>query len=405
LKVNLDEIKKAEITIRPYIIHTLLEISESSSKIAGFEVFLKFENLQRTGSFKIRGAANKLAALTSAEKRAGVVAASAGNHAQGVACMAQKLGIKATIFMPELSPLIKVVSTKRFGAEVVLKGSSYDEAYKNAREYQKKEGSTFIHPFEDEHIIAGQGTIGLEIFADLPEVDTVFVAVGGGGLISGIGAALKSLNPKVRVIGVQAEGADSMARSFHSRHVELISPTEKVSTIADGIAVKQPSQTMYEDFISKYCDDVVTINDDEIAKTIVFLMERAKSVVEGAGAAALAGLLAHKTLIKPKKAVAVLGGGNIDLNLIERIIDRGSQAAGRIAKFVVAAADVPGTLNRLTSFIAEKRANVLQINQTRLSEKISLKETLIEFTLETMGLDHVEIIKEGIRNLGFVIIE
>lgn len=405
MKVTLDDIKKAEETIRPYIIHTLLEYSESSSKMAGFDVLLKFENLQRTGSFKIRGAANKLAHLSEAEKKAGVVAASAGNHAQGVACMAQKMGIKATIFMPELSPLIKVVSTKRFGAEVILKGSSYDEAYANAKEFQKKHGATFIHPFEDERIIAGQGTIGLEIFADCPEVDAVFIAIGGGGLLSGVATALKALNPHIKVIGVQAEGADSMARSFHSHHIELPPSATKISTIADGIAVKQPSQVMYDDFISKVCDDVVTVNDDEIAKTVVFLMERAKAVVEGAGAAGLAALLAHKTKIKPKKAVALLGGGNIDLNLIERIIDRGSQAAGRIAKFTVVAADIPGTLNRLTSLIAEKKANVLQINQTRLSEKISLKEILIEFTLETTGLEHVQSIKEGIKSLGFAIIE
>lgn len=404
MKVNLDAIKKAEEVIRPYIIHTLLEQSISSSNMAGFEVFLKFENLQKTGSFKIRGAANKLAHLNAAEKKAGVIAASAGNHAQGVACMAQKMGIKATIFMPVLSPLIKVDSTKRFGAEVILHGASYDEAYAAAKEYQQKKGLIFVHPFEDEAIIAGQGTLGLEIFKDCPQAESVFIPIGGGGLLSGVATALKALNPKIKIIGVQAAGADSMAVSFNAHHFEEAS-IKKVSTIADGIAVKQPSKVMYDDFISKLCDDVVTVTEDEIAKTIVFLMERAKTVVEGAGAVSLAALLGHKTKLKVKNAVAVLSGGNIDLNLIERIIDRGSQAAGRIAKFSVAAADVPGMLNKLTSLIAEKRANVLQISQTRYSEKINLREILIEFTLETTGLDHVKAIKEGIKALGFVIID
>jgi threonine dehydratase len=404
VKVSFEDIKKAATTIKPYIFRTLLETSSSSSHLAGFEVFLKFENLQQTGSFKIRGAANKLAGLTTSEKNAGVIAASAGNHAQGVASMAQKLKIKATIVMPELSPLIKVVSTKRFGAEVILKGSSYDEAYSYALELQKKSGAIFIHPFEDPQVIAGQGTIGLEVFEDCPKADTVFIPIGGGGLLSGIATALKTLNSGIRIVGVQSEGADSMARSFHSGQVDL-SPQSKQSTIADGIAVKHPSKIMYDDFISKLCDDVITVNDDEIAKTIVFLMERAKTVVEGAGAAGLAGLFSKKTKVKPKVAVAILGGGNIDLNLIERIIDRGFQAAGRIAKLSIVAPDVPGTLNRISFLIAEKKANVLQINQTRLSDKINLRETLMELTLETTGLEHVSEIKNTLKLNNFVILE
>jgi threonine dehydratase len=391
LKVRLADIEKARELIKPHVTRTVMEHSANCSKLAGFDVFLKFENFQQTGSFKIRGAANKLSQLTPSERKAGVIAASAGNHAQGVASMAQKLGIKATIVMPELCPLIKVVSTKRFGAEVVLHGAAYDEAYQHALEIQKITGAVFIHPFEDEKIIAGQGTIGIEIFEDLPDVEVVFIPIGGGGLLSGIAVALKELNPKIKIIGVQSTGADSMARSFHSK--KLAMDLKPVSTIADGIAVKRPSPAMYESFISKLCDDIVTVDDDEIAKTIVFLMERAKAVVEGAGATALAALLAHKSDVKCKKAVAILSGGNIDLNTLERVIDRGLQVSGRLAKIVVAAPDVPGSLNKLTALIAEKRANVLHITHNRVSDRIHLRETIIEFTLETTGAEQIEEIK------------
>ncbi len=403
MKVTLEDIKKAAENIKPYIHQTLLEHSASLSDLVGADVYLKFENLQQTGSFKIRGAANKVSSLTQQEKSVGVIAASAGNHAQGVALVAQKLGVKATIVMPEMSPLIKVASTKRFGAEVILKGSAYDDAYQTALELQKKHGSIFIHPFEDEKIIAGQGTIGLEIINACPEVDVVYIAIGGGGLLSGIAIALKALNSKIKIIGVQASGADSMARSFKSK--KLVTNIQKVSTIADGIAVKQPSDVMYSQFISKLCDDVVTVNDDEIAKTIVLLMERAKTVVEGAGAVSVAALLSKKSNIKFKKAVAVLGGGNIDLNTLEKVIDRGLQEAGRLARILVSAPDVPGSLNRLTSIIAEKKANVLQINHNRVSDRIHLRETLIEFTLETTGPAHIVEIKKSFEAIGATILE
>ncbi|MDZ4676156.1 MAG: threonine ammonia-lyase [Oligoflexia bacterium] len=401
--MTLADIQKASLLIKPHINRTTLEYSANCSKLSGFDVFLKYENFQLTGSFKIRGAANKLIQLTDAEKKAGVIAASAGNHAQGVACIAQKLGIKATIVMPEQSPLIKVVSTKRFGAEVILKGVAYDEAYQHALTLQKISGAIFIHPFEDEKIIAGQGTIGLEIFEDIPDAEVVFIPIGGGGLLSGIAIALKSLNPKIKIIGVQAVGADSMAQSFRDK--KLVMELKPVSTIADGIAVKRPSQVMYDSFISKLCDDVVTVSDDEIAKIIVFLMERAKTVVEGAGASSLAALVAHKDKFKCKKAVALLSGGNIDLNMLERIIDRGFQVSGRLAKITVAAPDVPGTLNKLTTLIAEKRANVLQINHNRMSDRIHLRETIIEFTLETTGQDQIDEIKKGFVALGSKVIE
>lgn len=402
MKVSFKDIQKAQEAVQPYVRHTLLDYSASCSQIAGAEVFLKFENLQQTGSFKIRGAANKLSSLSPGERKAGVVAASAGNHAQGVAYVAQRLQTKAVIVMPEQSPLIKVVSTRRFGAEVILKGNNYDEAYEHALSLQKKNGYVFVHPFEDEAVIAGQGTLGMEIHQDCPEADLVFIPVGGGGLVSGVGLALKELNPKIKIVGVQAEGADSMVRSFRAK--AIVDPGSSPSTIADGIAVKRPSRAMYSDFISKICDDMVTVTDDEITQTIVFLMERAKTVVEGAGAVGVAALLAHKSGVKGKKAVAILSGGNIDLNILERIIDRGLQVAGRLARILVSAPDVPGSLNKLTQMIADKKANILQVNHNRISERIHLKETLIEFTLETTGPEQIEEIKKGFESLGSTVL-
>ena len=360
--------------------------------------FLKFENFQTTGSFKIRGAASKISSLSPLERSHGVIAASAGNHAQGVACIARKLGVKATIVMPELSPLIKIASTKRFGAEVILRGQNFDEAYEYALTLQKQQGYTFVHPFEDEKIIAGQGTLGLEIFKDCPDADSIFIPVGGGGLLAGVATALKALNPKIKIIGVQAAGADSMAQSFHN-HKVLLEPA-KVSTIADGVAVKRPSPQMYKDFISTLCDDFLTVSENEIAEAVVFLMERAKTVVEGAGAVSQAALMSKRTKLTLKKSISLLSGGNIDLNILERVIDRGMQKQGRLARIQVAAPDIPGTLTRLTQLIANKSANVLQINHNRLGDRIGLRETLIEFTLETTGVNQIEEIKAGFEALG-----
>jgi threonine dehydratase len=399
LKVSLEDIMLAEKIIKPYIQATPLGYSANASLVVGHEVFIKFENFQTTGSFKIRGAANKLSSLTEGERKKGVIAASAGNHAQGVACIAQKLGIKATIVMPEQSPLIKITSTRRFGANVILHGQAYDEAYLHALELQKKFDYTFVHPFEDEKIIAGQGTLGLEIFKECPDADSIFISVGGGGLLAGVATALKALNPNIKIIGVQASGAESMARSFHD-HKVLLEPS-KVSTIADGIAVKRPSAHMYEDFISKLCDDFLTVSEDEIAEAIVFLMERAKTVTEGAGAVSLAALMSKRTkLIGLKKSIALISGGNIDLNIIERVIDRGMQKSGRLVRILVSAPDVPGSLNKLTQVIAEKRANVLQVNHNRLGDRLGLRETLIEFTLETTGRDQIEEIRAAFEALG-----
>lgn len=399
MKVKFEDILKAQNNIKPIIKDTPLRHSLTYSEMMGFGVYLKLENFQRTGSFKIRGAANKLLQLSDSEKKKGVIAASAGNHAQGVACVAKLLKMKAVIVMPEKSPLIKVLSTKRFGAEVILKGENYDEAFEYSQTLQKKDGYTFVHPYQDEQIIAGQGTIGCEIFEDLKDATTVYISIGGGGLISGVATALKHLNPKIKIIGVQAHGASSMAESFKNK--ELIVNKKQVSTIADGIAVKKPSEEMYKSFISKLCDDVVTVTDEEIAQSIVLLMERNKTIVEGAGAAPLAALLNKKSKVIGNKAVVVISGGNIDLNLIERVIDRGLQVSGRLSRIVVASPDVPGAMHRLTSLIAEKGANILDITHSRVSDRIFLKETLIEFTLETTGPEQVKEIRDGFEKMGF----
>ncbi|MCC6278577.1 MAG: threonine ammonia-lyase [Oligoflexia bacterium] len=402
MKVSIKDIQEAEKKIREHIVTTPLDLSRSATTHLGESVYLKFENLQLTGSFKIRGAASKLSSLSSQEAQRGVIAASAGNHAQGVACMAHKLGIKATIVMPEASPLIKVLSTQRFGPEIILKGSNYDEAYAHALELQKSRGLVFVHPFEDEKVIAGQGTCGLEIQNQLPDVDVVYCAVGGGGWISGVATALKAFNPKIKIIGVQAAGAKSMHDSFKSK--KIVTLEKPVSTIADGIAVKRPSAVMYEQFISRLVDDMVTVSEDEIAHAIVFLMERAKTVVEGAGAASFAALMNKRSIIG-KKNLALLSGGNIDLNIIERVIDRGLQASGRLSRITVAAPDIPGTLNRLTTLIAERKANILQINHNRVSDRIALRETMIEFILESSGLEQIRLIKEDFERAGVKILD
>lgn len=400
---NLTSIENARKTIEPFVVRTPLELSFRASQRLGFDLFLKMEQRQRTGSFKIRGAANKLSNLTADEKKRGVIAFSAGNHAQGVASMAQKLGIKAVIVMPQASPLIKVSSTREYGAEVHLHGANIEECQAYLKDLQQKHGYTIVHPFEDPHIISGQGTIGLEIYEDLPDVDAVIIPIGGGGLISGIATALKSKNPKVRIVGVQSSAADGMTRLYQTK-VFSQEPKKHYSTIADGIAVKQPSQAMYEDYISKLVDEVATVTEDEIAEAMLFLLEKEKCVVEGAGSVALASLFSGKLSFKPKKAVAVLSGGNVDSNLIEKVVERGLQRTGRLITLNVRVPDVPGSLTKLTAVIAEKRANIIQIIHSRVSDKLALGETLIELTLETTGFEHIEALKEGLKSAGAILV-
>lgn len=396
MKVTFEDIQKARETIKDIINHTEMSHSISASKLLNSEVYIKFENTQRTGSFKFRGAYNKISNLSPEEKKRGVVASSAGNHAQGVALSASLAGVKATIVMPENASISKASATRGYGAEVVLQGEIYDEAFEHAKKLEKEHGFTFVHPYQDPFVIAGQGTIGIEILEKVPNLDTVIVPIGGGGLISGISLAVKSINPKCRVIGVQSDRFPGMSNLYKR---EPLSQVTRAATIADGIAIKKPSPEIYESFISKYVDEVVTVTDDEIAEAIVFLMERAKTVAEGAGAAAMAAAMS-RSLNLGKRCCIIVCGGNIDLNIVAKIIDRGQIIRGRLCELSVIVDDLPGNLSRLTRAIAEEKANILEVRHARVSKGLSLRETRIDFVLETSSIEHVEKIKKALEATG-----
>jgi threonine dehydratase len=397
MKVTLEDILKAREVLKTIARNTELDLSVSASQLLGTEIHLKYENTQRTGSFKIRGAYNKIANLTAEEKARGVVASSAGNHAQGVALSATLAGVKSTIVMPENAPLTKVNATRGYGANVILKGEIYDDAYEHARFLEKEKGYVFVHPYEDPFVIAGQGTIGLEIHERLPDLDTIVIPIGGGGLISGISTALKALNPKVKIIGVQSDQAPGMSQLFH--HQTPMPAKKRISTIADGIAIKHPSKQIYDDFISKNVDEVVTVSDDELAEAIVFLLERAKTLCEGSGAAAMAAVMNRKLQLGPKTCV-LLCGGNVDLNVIAKIIDKGQFKRGRLVELSVVVDDLPGNLHRLTQAIAEQKANILEVHHDRISKHLVLRETRIDFVLETSSPEHIEQIKAALVATG-----
>ncbi|MGM0498642.1 MAG: threonine ammonia-lyase [Bacillota bacterium] len=384
--VTLEDIKKAREKLKGVAVKTDLDKSRTFSKMSGNEVYLKLENLQRTGSFKIRGAYNKISNLTEDEKKNGVVAASAGNHAQGVALAATQMGIKSTIVMPEGAPIGKINATQGYGADVILSGESYDEAHAEEERFAKENGATIIPAFNDPDVIAGQGTIGLEILEDLPDVDVVITPIGGGGLLSGVAVALKESNPDIEVIGVEAANAACMAESMKEG---CLANLDKVDTIADGIAVKRPGDITYK-IISEYVDHVVTVEEEEIAHAISLLMERAKLIVEGAGATTLAAVLNDKINIHGKKIAIVLSGGNIDLDMISTIIDRGMIKAGRRISFETSLFDKPGALRDLLSVISETGANVISVTHDRLTPEISIKHAKVQVTLETKNAEHVE---------------
>lgn len=365
------------------------------------EVWLKPENLQLTGSFKLRGAYYKISQLSDEEKEKGVIACSAGNHAQGVALGATHNGIRALICLPAGAPISKIEATKGYGADVCLVPGVYDDAYAKAVELQKEYGYTFVHPFDDEKVIAGQGTIGLEIIQDMPDVDAVVVPVGGGGLISGVAFAIKSINPKIKVYGVQAEGASSMVDSLHEgERVHL----DKVSTIADGIAVKEPGVNTFE-MCRKYVDDIVTVNDDETASAILSLMENNKLVAEGAGAVAVAAVMFDKVPVKGKKVVCLVSGGNIDVNIINRIIVSGLTKNGRICRLDIQLDDKPGQLQAVTKVLATLGANVMSVNHERFGRKSSLNDCLLRVELETRNHEHIEEIRNALKEAGFEVLD
>ena len=366
--------------------HTPLDYSHAFSDLTGAEVHLKMENLQRTGSFKIRGATNKMAHLDDAERSAGVVTASAGNHAQGVALAADRAGVDAKIVMPEYAPVSKVEATRAYGAEVVLHGIDYDTAQEKAHGIETEEDRTYVHAFDDEHVMAGQGTLGLELVEDLPSLDTVVVPVGGGGLISGIATAVKANDPDTRVVGVQAEGASAMAQSLREGEpVEL----DAADTIADGIAVGKPGRATF-DVIEERVDRVVTVKDAVIARTLVDLLERSKTLVEGAGAIALAAVVEEAFEYEENEVIVpALCGGNIDLNVLRNVITRGLVEDGRYLKIRTTLKDRPGALEGLIGVIAGARANIYGIKHERTSLDTSVGATDVEIDLETRGHEHV----------------
>lgn len=364
------------------------------------QIHLKTENLQITGSFKVRGAYYKISQLSPEDKAKGVIACSAGNHAQGVALAAAKNGIKSLICIPDGAPISKVEATKSYGAQVCLVKGVYDDAYKKACELQKESGAAFIHPFDDPDVIAGQGTIGLEILEQLPDVDAVIVPVGGGGLISGVAFAVKTLNPNCKVYGVQASGAPSMVRSLEDHKVEAL---KGVSTFADGIAVKCPGDLTY-DLCSKYVDQVVTVTDDEIATAILALIEQHKLIAEGAGAVAVAAAMFNKVDIKGKKVVCLLSGGNIDVTILSRVIDRGLLKAGRSGQLTIEMLDKPGQLKEVSSIIADLGANVVSVHHDRAGENTGINACYLRIRMETRNHEHVEQIRQAIIKAGYHIV-
>nr|MBR6778122.1 threonine ammonia-lyase [Clostridia bacterium] len=363
----------------------------------GTELYLKTENLQVTGSFKVRGAYYKMSNLTKEEKERGVIACSAGNHAQGVALAAQKNGIKAVICLPDGAPISKVEATKSYGAEVCLVEGVYDDAYQKALQLRDEKGYTFVHPFNDEDVIAGQGTIALEIVEQLPDVDAVLVPIGGGGLISGIAYTIKTLKPHVKVYGVETKGAPCMKNAIEHGGLEKL---PSVSTIADGIAVKQPGDLTY-DFCSKYVDEIVTVTDDEISAAILALMETHKLVTEGAGAVGVAAVMFNKVDLKGKKAVCVLSGGNIDVTILSRVISRGLLMSGRNCQLMIELADRPGQLKMVAQVIADCGGNITSVRHERSNEGSDVNGCYLRIVLETRNFEHIEEIKQALKNAGF----
>jgi threonine dehydratase len=397
--IGLQDVEAALARIRDRIYLSPCARSETFSRLTGTEAYLKLENLQMTGSFKERGALNRLLTLTPAERERGLITASAGNHAQGVAFHAGRLGYPATIVMPETTPIIKVASTRAYGARIILSGSGYDEAYAEARRLEQAEGLTFVHPFDDPGVIAGQGTIGLELVEQVPDLDAVVVPVGGGGLISGVAVAVKGRRPGVRVIGVQTELLASMLAALEAGKPVTVEPAQ---TLADGIAVKRTGELTLE-HAKKYVDELVTVSEEEIASAILYLLEKEKTVVEGAGAVGVAALMQHKLRnLAGKRVVAVVSGGNIDVNLVARVIERGLVKDGRLIRVSVALQDKPGQLARVSSIVANLRANVIEVHHTRAFAS-RFGDTTLQLTLETRGPDHVLEILQALRERGYTV--
>lgn len=397
--MTLDNVYKARYVLREVVRPT--DVIYAPKLKPGTELYLKTENLQVTGSFKVRGAYYKISTLSDEEKKRGVIACSAGNHAQGVALAAQKNGIKAVICLPDGAPISKVEATRSYGAEICLVEGVYDDAYNKALELRDEKGYTFIHPFDDPDVIAGQGTIALELAEQVPDMDAIIVPIGGGGLISGIAYTIKTLNPKVKVYGVQAQGAPSMFNSIHDSKIEEL---DSVFTIADGIAVKKPGDLTY-DICSKYVDEIVTVTDDEISAAILALMEQQKLVTEGAGAVSVAAAMFGKVDLTGKKTVCLLSGGNIDVTILSRVITRGLIMSGRSCQLNIELVDKPGQLLAVSKIIAEHGGNVTAVHHEHSNEGSDVNGCYLRVSLETRNFEHINAIKKALTEAGLKILE
>jgi threonine dehydratase len=388
--VTFNDIKEAQIILKDVVKNTPLEKNKTFSNLTNSNIYLKLENLQNTGSFKIRGAYNKIYHLTKEEKKKGVVCASAGNHAQGVAYASTLLGVKSTVYMPIFAPPTKIIATKGYGAKVILEGNTYDDAYNAAKKHAYENRLTFIPAFNDNFIIAGQGTIGIEIFEKLKDIDSIVVPIGGGGLISGISIALKQLNPDIKIIGVEAEGAKAMKNSIEKNKVI---PMKKMSTIADGIAVKTPGDITFK-IIKKNVDNIVTVSDDDISRTMYMLLQRAKLVVEPAGSVSLAALLTKKIDIPSKNIVALLSGGNVNLSLLTQVIEQGMMHYNLMTRISIVALDRPKILKDVLTILANLRANVISISHDRCTTSVPVGHVKLIITFQILGFEQIDIIKK-----------
>jgi threonine dehydratase len=397
LSISLADVVAARERLRGAIYYSPCPHSLMLSALTGQQVYLKLENLQMTGSFKERGALNRISMLTPEQASRGVIAASAGNHAQGVAYHATARGIRALIVMPLTTPLVKVTATRGFGAEVLLHGANYDEAHSEAMRQCADQQMTFIHPFDDPAVMAGQGTIGLELLEQVPQLEAVVVPIGGGGLIGGIACAIKESRPEILVVGVQTLRLASMLAGVEAHRPVTVEPA---TTIADGIAVRRAGDLTLP-MVESYVDEIVTVDEDEIASAILMLLEREKTLAEGAGAAALAALLQHKTMLKGAHTAVLVGGGNIDVTLLSRIIERGLVQDGRLIRLRIHLLDKPGALHELTRLIAEHRANIVDTLHNRAYYGVNLGDTAIDITMETRGREQVEELLEALTAEGY----
>lgn len=397
--LTLDKVKDAQKLLHGVIRKT--ELIPASGMAENCEIYLKAENLQKTGSFKVRGAYVKIAALSEDKKKKGIIACSAGNHAQGVALSAKKNDIKSTIFIPSTAPISKIEATRKYGAEIRLVDGVYDDAYNEAIKFQKETGAEFIHPFDDEDVIAGQGTIALELLEQMPDLDAVIVPIGGGGLISGVAYTIKMIKPDCKVYGVQAAGAASMHHSINKNERKEL-PT--VTTFADGTAVKMPGELTF-DLCQKYVDEIVTVSDDEVATAVLNLIEKHKIIAEGAGALSVAAAMFGNLPLQGKKTACIVSGGNIDVNILSRVISRGLLKAGRLLDLTIEMLDKPGQLKEVSQIIADLGANVIKVLHNQGGENTDINDCYLKISMETKNLEHFIQIKEAIKKAGYKIME